>query len=299
MFFMHLPYADIAMWALSTPVVLWFGRDFHINAWKQLRHGTANMDTLVSNSTLIAYLFSLFNMLFPDFWLQRGIVPHVYFEASCVIIAFILLGRLLEERAKGNTSSAIRKLMGLQPATVTVVEADGSSHEVPVGHIRIGQVLAVKPGEKIAVDGIVTEGSSYVDESMLSGEPVPVHKEQGTRYSAGTLNQKGAFRFRAEQVGENTMLARIIELVREAQGSKAHIQKITDKIARNLRAGHHLHRPVSVHPVVDTRTGKRVHPRTVSLGHGTDYRLSVRLRPCHPHSHHGGHRERGRARHPD
>lgn len=231
MFFMHLPYADIAMWALSTPVVLWFGRDFHINAWKQLRHGTANMDTLVSNSTLIAYLFSLFNMLFPDFWLQRGIVPHVYFEASCVIIAFILLGRLLEERAKGNTSSAIRKLMGLQPATVTVVEADGSSHEMPVGHIRIGQILAVKPGEKIAVDGIVTEGSSYVDESMLSGEPIPVHKEQGSRVFAGTLNQKGAFRFRAEQVGENTMLARIIELVREAQGSKAHIQKITDKIA--------------------------------------------------------------------
>ncbi len=231
MFFMHLPYADIAMWALSTPVVLWFGRDFHINAWKQLRHGTANMDTLVSNSTLIAYLFSLFNMLFPDFWLQRGIVPHVYFEASCVIIAFILLGRLLEERAKGNTSSAIRKLMGLQPVTVTVVEADGSSHEVPVGHIRIGQILAVKPGEKVAVDGIVTEGSSYVDESMLSGEPVPVHKEQGSRVFAGTLNQKGAFRFRAEQVGENTMLARIIELVREAQGSKAHIQKITDKIA--------------------------------------------------------------------
>lgn len=231
MFFMHLPYANPAMWALSTPVVLWLGRDFHINAWKQLRHGTANMDTLVSNSTLIAYLFSLFNMLFPEFWRQRGIEPHVYFEASCVIIAFILLGRLLEERAKGNTSAALRKLMGLQPRTVTVVNPDGSSHEVPVEEIRKGQILSVKPGEKVAVDGIVTDGSSYVDESMLSGEPVAVYKEKGARVFAGTLNQKGSFRFRAEKVGADTMLARIIGMVQEAQGSKAPVQKITDKIA--------------------------------------------------------------------
>lgn len=231
MFFMHLPYADTIMWILSTPVVFWLGRDFHLNAWKQLKHGTANMDTLVSNSTLIAYFFSLFNMLFPEFWRQQGIEPHVYFEASSVIIAFILLGRLLEERAKGNTSAAIRKLMGLQPKTVTVVNEDGSTAEMPVEEIRKGQILSVKPGEKVAVDGIVTEGNSYVDESMLNGEPLPVAKSKGKQVFAGTINQKGSFRFQAESVGSETLLSRIIEMVREAQGSKAPVQKTVDKIA--------------------------------------------------------------------
>lgn len=231
MFLMHLPYANALMCMLSTPVVLWIGRDFHANAWKQLRHGTANMDTLVSNSTLIAYLFSLCNMLFPDFWLQRGITPHVYFEASSVIIAFVLLGRLLEERAKGNTSEAIRKLMGLRPKTVTVVGEEGQFSEIPIEDIRIGQIISVKPGEKVAVDGIVTEGSSFVDESMLSGEPIPVVKEKGKRVFAGTINQKGTFRFKAEKIGADTMLARIIGLVQEAQGSKAPVQKTVDKIA--------------------------------------------------------------------
>ena len=168
MFFMDMPYANLIMWLFSTPVVFWLG-SFFTSAWKQLKHGTANMDTLVANSTGIAYLFSLFNMLFPEFWLERGIHPHVYFEAASVIIAFILLGRLLEEKAKGNTSSAIRKLMGLQPQTVTVITGPSSEKVVPIEQIRPGDIILVKPGERIAVDGIVTEGSSYVDESMLSG----------------------------------------------------------------------------------------------------------------------------------
>ena len=151
MFFMHMPYADLISWALSTPVVLWLGRDFHRNAWRQLRHGTANMDTLVSNSTLIAYVFSLFNMLFPEFWTARGVEPHVYFEAASVIIAFILLGRLLEERAKGNTSTAIRKLMGLQPRTVTIVDDRGETHEISIDNLQRGQTVSVRPGERIAV----------------------------------------------------------------------------------------------------------------------------------------------------
>lgn len=226
---MDMPYANPIMWTLSTPIVFWLGRGFFSSAWKQLRHGSANMDTLVAISTGTAYLFSLFNMLFPDFWLSRGIHPHVYFEAASVIIAFILLGRLLEEKAKGNTSTAIKKLMGLQPKTVTVV--GNEERIVPIEQIRPGDIILVKPGERIAVDGIVTEGSSYVDESMLSGEPVAVSKQKDAKVFAGTINQKGSFRFRAEKVGTDTLLAKIIHMVQDAQGSKAPVQQLVDKIA--------------------------------------------------------------------
>lgn len=231
MFFMDIPYANYIMWILSTPVVFWLGRDFYINAWKQLKHRSANMDTLVANSTGIAYLFSLFNLFYPEFWLERGVQPHVYFEAASVIIAFILLGRLLEARAKDNTSAAIKKLIGLQPKTVTLLTPDGKQQEVSIEQIRVHDTLLVKPGEKIAVDGMVCEGNSYVDESMLSGEPVPVYKEKGSHVFAGTINQKGSFQFKAEKVGSDTMLAHIIHMVQEAQGSKAPVQKLVDKIA--------------------------------------------------------------------
>lgn len=231
MFFMDMPYANYVMWILSTPVVFGLGKDFFLNAWKQLKHKSANMDTLVANSTGIAYLFSLFNLFYPDFWLSRGVEPHVYFEASSVIVAFILLGRLLEERAKGNTSTAIRKLIGLQPKTVTIVREDGQLQEIPISEIRMDDVVLVKPGEKIAVDGTVTDGSSFVDESMLSGESLPVEKRVGTHVFAGTINQKGSFRFRAEKVGKDTLLAHIIRMVQNAQGSKAPVQKLVDKIA--------------------------------------------------------------------
>ena len=231
MFFMDMPYANYVMWILSTPVVFGLGKDFFLNAWKQLKHKSANMDTLVANSTGIAYLFSLFNLFYPDFWLSRGVEPHVYFEASSVIVAFILLGRLLEERAKGNTSTAIRKLIGLQPQTVTIVREDGQLQEIPIGEIRMDDVVLVKPGEKIAVDGTVTDGSSFVDESLLSGESLPVEKRVGAHVFAGTINQKGSFRFRAEKVGKDTLLAHIIRMVQDAQGSKAPVQKLVDKIA--------------------------------------------------------------------
>ena len=231
MCFIDIPYAPYLTWLLSTPVVFGLGRDFYINAWKQLKHGSANMDTLVANSTGIAYLFSLFNLFFPDFWLSRGIQPQIYFEASSMIIAFILLGRTLEERAKGNTSAALRKLMGLQPKTVTRVTPNGQLQEVAVNLVAPGDRLQVKPGEKIAVDGIVREGSSYVDESMLSGEPVAVKKQTGSKVYAGTINQKGSFIFTAERVGSETMLSQIIRMVQEAQGSKAPVQKTVDRIA--------------------------------------------------------------------
>ncbi|MDR2921429.1 MAG: heavy metal translocating P-type ATPase [Tannerella sp.] len=231
MVFMDMPYANEIMWVLSTPVVFVLGKDFFINAWKQLKHRSANMDALVALSTGIAYFFSLFNMLFPEFWLSRGIHPHVYFEAASVVIAFILLGRLLEERAKGNASSAIKKLMGLQPKEVTVINENGVETKILVRQIVVGNIVVVKPGEKIAVDGVVIEGHSYVDESMLNGEPVPVLKEQNNKVFAGTINQKGSFRFKAEKIGAATMLAQIIRMVQEAQGSKAPVQKLVDKIA--------------------------------------------------------------------
>ena len=231
MFLMNLPYANYIMWILSTPVICWLGRDFYRNAWQQLKHKTANMDTLVANSTGIAYLFSLFNLFFPEFWLSRGIHPHVYFEASSVIIAFILLGRLLEERAKGNTSEAIRKLMGLQPQTVTRITSEGLEKTVNIQQIQPGDLIQVHPGERIAVDGTVTQGRSYVDESMLSGEPVPVLKSDGATVFAGTINQKGSIRFVAEKVATDTLLAHIIHLVQDAQGSKAPVQKLVDRIA--------------------------------------------------------------------
>ena len=228
--FMDRPWAGWATWILSTPVVFVLGRSFFSNAWKQLKHRSANMDTLVACSTGVAYLFSVFNLLFPGFWLSRGIEPHVYFESSSVIIAFILLGRLLEERAKGNTSQAIKKLMGLQPKTVTLV-INEKLKEVPIRQVKPGDIIRVKPGERIAVDGTVTDGTSYVDESTLSGEPVPVAKGKDAKVYAGTINQKGSFHFRADRVGADTLLAKIIHLVQDAQGSKAPVQKLVDKVA--------------------------------------------------------------------
>lgn len=229
MFFMDIPYANYIMLALSSPV-LWLGRNFYINAIKQAQHGKANMDSLVALSTGIAFLFSLFDTLNPQFFHERGLHPHVYYEAAIMIIVFILLGKLLEERAKSNTSSAIKKLMGLQPKTVRIIE-NGLEKEIPSAEVSIGNLLLVRPGEKIPVDGKVTSGNSYVDESMISGEPLPVEKKTGDKVFAGTVNQKGSFRFEAEKVGSETILSQIIKMVQEAQGSKAPVQKLVDKIA--------------------------------------------------------------------
>ena len=231
MFFEDTSSLKYVLWILATPVVFGLGREFYINAWRQLKHGTSNMDSLVAVSTGIAYTFSVFNLLFPDFWLSRGIEPHIYFEAASVIIAFILLGRLLEERAKQNTSTAIKKLIGLQPKTVTII-VDSDERTVPITAVQKGDTILVKPGERIAVDGMVVTGESYVDESMLNGEPVPLHKQSGEKVFAGTINQKGTFRFIADKIGSDTMLAQIIRMVQDAQGSKAPVQKLVDRIAR-------------------------------------------------------------------
>jgi Cu2+-exporting ATPase len=230
MFFMDIPFANEIMLLLSTPILFIFGRRFFIGALKQARHGSANMDTLVALSTGIAYLFSLFNMIYPQFWEMRGLEAHVYFEAAGVIVAFILLGKLMEARATGSTSDAIKKLMGLQPSTV-VVFRDGEPVEIAIADVAIDDIVLVKPGDKIAVDGEVLEGNSFVDESMISGEPIHVEKKPGEKVFAGTINQKGSFRFKAKKVGKDTLLAQIIKTVDEAQGSKAPVQGLVDKIA--------------------------------------------------------------------
>lgn len=231
MFAMHMPYANYIMWALATPVVLIFGKQFFTGAWKQLKHGSANMDTLVALSTGIAYLFSVFNTLYPEYWHEQGVHAPVYFEASAVVIAFILLGKLMEDRAKSNTSSAIKKLMGLQPSTVVRMNADQTEEVLPASAIHVNDVLLVKPGERIAFDGTVVSGSTYIDESMLTGEPIAIEKTAGTKVFSGTINQKGSITYRAEKTGSNTLLAQIIKRVQEAQGSKAPVQKLADKIA--------------------------------------------------------------------
>jgi Cu2+-exporting ATPase len=230
MFFMNIRYANYYMLVLSTPVLFVFGKNFFINAFKQARQQRANMDSLVALSTGISYIFSVFNTFYHEYWHSKGMHPHVYYEAAAVVIVFIMLGKLLEERAKSNTSSAIKKLIGLQPRTVLLIAAEGEK-EIEISAVQKGDLIAVKPGGRIPVDGTVSRGTSYVDESMLSGEPVAVLKEAGDTVYAGTLNQKGSFRFYAGKVGGDTLLAQIIRQVQEAQGSKAPVQKLVDKIA--------------------------------------------------------------------
>ncbi|SFH04037.1 Cu2+-exporting ATPase [Pontibacter chinhatensis] len=219
-----------AMLILTTPILLWAGQRFFTGAWAQAKHGRANMDTLVALSTGIAYVFSVFNTVYPEFFLSRGLMPHVYFEAVAVIIAFILLGKYLEENAKDRSSSAIKKLMGLQPKTVRVLR-NGTQMELKIEEVQLGDRVVLLPGERVPVDGEVASGSTYVDESMLSGEPLPVQKNPGDLLYAGTINQKGSVLLVAQKTGGETMLAHIIKLVQEAQGSKAPVQKLVDKIA--------------------------------------------------------------------
>ncbi len=230
MFFMEWEPGKWISMPLSAVILFYFGRHFFVNAWKQAKHGKANMDTLVALSTGIAYGFSLFNTLFADFWHERGVHAHVYYEAAVVIISFITLGKLLEERAKSSTSSAIKKLMGLQPKTVIAL-VDGEEVELPISIVKPGDILLVRPGEKIPVDGKVANGNSFVDESMITGEPVPVEKHNNDEVFAGTVNQKGSFQMTASKVGAGTLLASIIKMVQDAQGSKAPVQKLVDKIA--------------------------------------------------------------------
>ena len=223
--------ANLLMMTISIVNLLYCGRQFYSIAWMQLKHGSANMDSLVALSTCVSFLFSVFNTFWGDsFWGARGIEWHTYYDASVMIITFVLTGRLLEERAKNGTASAIRALMGLQPKTARVLMM-GELSEVPLSTIQEEDILEVRPGEKVPVDGVMTEGTAYIDESMISGEPTPVEKNVGDKVLAGTIVKQGTFRFEARQVGEGTVLAGIIKMVQQAQGSKAPVQRTVDKIA--------------------------------------------------------------------
>lgn len=225
------PWAGYLLWLLSTPVVFVLGGGFFRRAWRQLRHGAANMDTLVAASTGVAYLFSIFNLLFPRFWLERGVQPHLYFESASVVVAFILLGRMLEMRARRSASDAVRKLSGLQPATVRV-ERPGGVELIPLAALQPGDVVEVRAGERLAADGRVISGGSHVDESLLTGEPLPSAKHPGDRVFAGTVNGSGSFRFEVTRRGDATLLAHIVRAVREAQGSRSPVEQLVDRVAR-------------------------------------------------------------------
>jgi len=228
--FMHAWWSGWGQLMLSVPVMVYSGRLFYIHAWRQAKKGTAGMDTLVALSTSIAFIYSLVGTLSPWLATDGGTVPHLYYEAATMVIAFVLLGKLLEERAKMSTGSAIRSLMGLQPLTARLVTDDGE-REVPVVSLTAGARVSVRPGEKIAVDGTVAAGESFVDESMISGEAVPVRKAAGDKVLAGTVNQRGSFVMEAQAVGEATVLSRIVRTVQEAQGSKAPVQRIADRVS--------------------------------------------------------------------
>lgn len=224
--------ANQTMLIIALVNIAYCGRVFYVNAWRQLMHKTANMDTLVAISTLISFLFSVFNTFWGDsFWGSRGIENHTYYDASVMIITFVLTGRVLEERAKSSTASAIRALMGMAPKTAHLINGD-SIDEVPIAALGSGDIIEVRAGEKVPVDGSITTGETYIDESMITGEPTPARRSEGDKVFAGTILKQGTIRFRAEATGDKTMLAQIIRMVQEAQGSKAPVQRVADKIAR-------------------------------------------------------------------
>lgn len=223
---LHNPWLQLA---LTIPIQFWSGESFYVGAWKALKHHTATMDTLVALGTSTAFFYSLFPTFAPGFFLEQGLEPAVYYEISAIVITLILLGRLMENRAKGQTSDAIRKLIGLQARTARIIRA-GKEMEVPIEEVQLNDIVVVRPGEKIPVDGNIIEGSSTIDESMATGESVPVKKQPGDEVIGATINKTGSFKFRATRVGKDTFLAQIVKLVQQAQGSKAPIQKLADRV---------------------------------------------------------------------
>jgi Cu+-exporting ATPase len=223
---LHNPWLQLV---LTTPVQFWCGYRFYINTWKSLKRKTATMDTLIALGTSAAYFYSLFATVFPDFFLRQGLQPEVYYETAAVVITLILLGRFFENRARGQTSEAIRKLMGLQARDARVIR-DGQEMDVPIQEVQLNDIILVRPGEKIPVDGVITDGQSTLDEAMVTGESIPVHKQPGDEVIGATINKTGSFKFRATRVGKDTVLAQIVKLVQEAQGSKAPIQRLADAV---------------------------------------------------------------------
>ncbi len=214
---------------LTAPVQFWCGKTFYVNAWKALKRHTATMDTLIALGTLAAYFYSLFVTIDPGFLTAQGIMPGVYYEVSAIVVTLILLGRLFENRAKGQTSEAIRKLIGLQAKTARVIRND-QEIDIPIAEVALGDVILVRPGEKVPVDGEIIDGSSTLDEAMVTGESLPVKKQVGDEVIGSTINKTGSFQFRATRIGKDTFLAQIVKMVQQAQGSKAPIQRMADQV---------------------------------------------------------------------
>ncbi|MDO7847483.1 heavy metal translocating P-type ATPase [Hymenobacter sp. M29] len=231
MMHLNLQWLNMALLLLTLPVLLYSGREFYSSAWKSFRHRTANMDTLIAIGTGAAFLYSVAATLAPGFFTRRGLAPEVYFDTTATIIALILLGKVLELRAKTRTSAAMRALMNLQAKTARLVGPNGQEVDVPIEQVQVGDILLVRPGEKVATDGLITEGQSAVDEAMLTGESLPVAKQTGDAVFGATLNKSGAFRFRVTKIGAETMLAQIVKLVEDAQGSRAPIQRLADRVS--------------------------------------------------------------------
>lgn len=292
MFFMKLPYVHLIMLILTLPVLCIFGRSFFINGWKQARHGKSNMDTLVALSTSIAFVFSAFNTFYPEFWIQRGIEPHVYYEASCMIIAFVSIGKLMEERAKGKTSSAIKKLIGLQPTSARILR-NGTEEEVPIATLQVGDRIAVRPGEKIPVDGVVTEGRSHVDESMITGEPLPVAKEVGDKVVAGTINTRGAFTMKATESARNAFGP---DHPNRTTGSGKQSPRTADCRPHrfDLRSDRYRHRCTDLHSLARYRRDGLLFTRPAVGRIGSGHCLPLCLRISHSDRPDGRHRTRGR-----
>jgi Cu+-exporting ATPase len=227
----NVQWLNYLLLVLTLPVLLYSGREFYVSAWNGLRHRTANMDTLVAVGTGAAFFYSLAATVVPHFFMSRGLMPEVYYDTTATIIALILLGKVLEMRAKTRTSAAMKALLGLQVKTARVVRPNGQELDVPIEQVQLGDTLVVRPGEKVATDGIITEGYSSVDEAMLTGESLPVEKKTGDPVFGATLNKTGSFRFRVTKVGADTLLSQIVKLVEDAQGSRAPIQRLADKVS--------------------------------------------------------------------
>ena len=227
----NMQWLNYALLLLTLPVLLYSGREFYVSAWNGFKHRSANMDTLIAVGTGAAFLYSLAATVVPGFFTSRGLMPEVYYDTTATIIALILLGKVLELRAKTQTSAAMRSLIGLQAKTARVVRPDGAEVDVPIEQVQLGDLVVVRPGEKVATDGLITEGSSALDEAMLTGESLPVQKQVGDPVFGATLNKTGSFRFRVTKVGADTMLSQIVKLVEDAQGSRAPIQRLADKVS--------------------------------------------------------------------
>ena len=296
--YQHLPLvSDLPMAAvtvtsfvLATPVQFWAGWQFYTGAWNRLRHLDADMNTLVAVGTSAAYFYSVFATFAPGLFRAADVEPAVYFDTAAVIIALILLGRYLEAKAKGRTSAAIKRLMGLQARTARVVR-DGDEVDIPVENVVAGDVVVVRPGEKIPVDGVVLEGRSAVDESMITGESIPVEKGPGDEVIGATINRTGSFRFRATRVGQDSVLAQIVRLVQEAQLSKAPIQRLADVVASYFVPAVIGIAALDVRHLARLRPDAGVHLRPAQRRRRADHRLPLRPRPGHADGHHGRHRQ--------